>query len=136
MAEKLTASMEDYIEAIFQIFAEKQVVRAKDIADRLNVTRPSVTGALQTLAQQGMVEHAPYEVITLTDAGEKAARTIIYRHETLKHFFVDVLGAEQGEADVSACAMEHVISDRMLKRLADFMRQLKNNGKGKGKGKP
>ena len=47
---KLSASLEDYLEAIFHIEKSRRVARAKDIARRLNVKGSSVTGALQALA--------------------------------------------------------------------------------------
>ena len=50
----LSASMEDYLEAIFHIVSEKQAARAKDIAKRLKVNNSSVTGALRSLAEKGV----------------------------------------------------------------------------------
>jgi DtxR family Mn-dependent transcriptional regulator len=49
MAESMTlsASLEDYLEAIFHIVAEKQAARVKDIAKRLSVNNSSVTGGSQ-----------------------------------------------------------------------------------------
>jgi len=113
----LSASLEDYLEAIFQILAEKQAVRAKEIARRLRVTRPSVTGALQALAREGLIVHAPYDVITLTPAGETAAREVVRRHETLKDFFTEVLEVEEEEAEEAACGIEHVVSEKIIDRL-------------------
>ncbi|MCK4511033.1 MarR family transcriptional regulator, partial [bacterium] len=60
----LTESQEDYLEAILAILEDKQAVRAKDIAKRLGVTGPSVTGALHVLSAKGVVNYAPYDVIT------------------------------------------------------------------------
>ena len=74
---KLSASLEDYLEAIFHLVAEEQVARARDIAKRLKVGQSSVTGALHALAEKGLVNYAPYEVITLTHKGEAAAREVV-----------------------------------------------------------
>ena len=48
----LSASLEDYIEAIYHIVEEKLVARSKDIAIRLDVSRASVTEALRALAKE------------------------------------------------------------------------------------
>ena len=56
--QALSASLEDYLEAIFHIVAEKKVARAKEIAEALQVSRPSVTGALHALAERGLVNYA------------------------------------------------------------------------------
>ena len=58
MSAVLSASLEDYLKAIFRIVAVKQAARAKDISARLNVSNSSVTGALRTLADRGLINYA------------------------------------------------------------------------------
>ncbi len=70
----LSASLEDYLEAIFQIVAEKPAARVKDIAKKLNVAGPSVTGALQALTERKLINYAPYELITLTPKANRWPR--------------------------------------------------------------
>ena len=119
--QRLTASLEDYLEAIFQIISEKQGVRPKDIATRLKVSNASVTGALKALTAKKLIDYSPYEVITLTPAGEKMARDIIARHEALKGFLTEILSVPATIADDTACKMEHVISARMAEHFRLFM---------------
>jgi len=121
LSETLTASLEDYLEAIFHIIAEKKAVRAKDIARRLKVSNPSVTGALRALAKKGLINYIPYDVISLTPAGEAAAKDVIRRHETLRDFFVKVLAVDEAEADRAACRMEHSIPRIILERFIQFV---------------
>ncbi len=116
----LSASLEDYLEAIFHIIAEKQAARAKDISKRLKVGGSSVTGALRSLAERGLINYAPYDVITLTADGRKIAEDVVRRHEVLRDFFVKVLAVEYGEADEAACKMEHAIPKTILERFIDF----------------
>ncbi len=117
----LSASLEDYLEAIFQIVREKQAARAKDISDRLNVRRSSVTGALHALADRELINYAPYDLITLTDKGRSVAQSVVRRHEVLRDFFTRVLAIGEAEADQAACKMEHAISDRILNRFVEFV---------------
>lgn len=126
---RLTASMEDYVEAIFRVQQEKESVRPKDIASRLDVTRASVTGALQTLTREGLVAHKPYDAVTLTKRGETAARDVVRRHEALNEFFVKVLGVNDEEAGRAACAMEHGVPRKIVDRLVRFVRRAKRTGK-------
>ena len=93
----LTASLEDYMEAIFHLVDEKQAARARDIAQRLQVNRSSVTGALQSLAQKGLVNYEPYEAITLTQKGVAVAKDVVRRHEVLRDFLVKVFGTGGGK---------------------------------------
>ncbi len=120
VTENLTASLEDYLEAICQIIAEKQAVRPKDIAKRLRVGNSSVTGALRSLADRGLIGYAPYDVITLTDEGRTVAEDVIRRHEVLREFFVSVLAVDATEADAAACQMEHAVPRSILERLVQY----------------
>jgi len=121
LIDTLTASLEDYLEAIFHIIAEKQAVRPKDIAKRLKVSNSSVTGALRSLADKGLINYAPYDVISLTPSGKTAAKDVVRRHEVLRDFFVKVLAVEELDADKAACRMEHAISKAILQRFIDFV---------------
>ncbi len=119
--EKLSASLEDYIEAIFHIVSEKKAARAKDISARLGVTGASVTGALHALSKRKLVNHQPYDVVTLTEAGEEKARDVVRRHKMLKMFFVSVLGIGDEEAEDCACKMEHAVPQNVLNRWTEYM---------------
>ncbi len=117
----VSASLEDYLEAIYHIVAAKGAARAKDIAQAMDVKNASVTQALRSLAEKNLVNYAPYEVITLTPEGETIARDVVWRHKTLERFLGEVLGLPETEADEGACRMEHAISRPILDRLLKFM---------------
>ena len=117
----LSDSLEDYLEAIHHIVERKKAARAKDIAARLGVNGSSVTGALHSLSEKGLVNHAPYDIVTLTPEGERLARGITRRHTVLRDFFVKVLGIDDESAEQSACRMEHAVSQEILSRLAEFL---------------
>ncbi len=123
MAEnhELSASLEDYLEAIFHVVTEKQAAKAKDIAGKLNVKNSSVTGALRALSQKGYINYAPYDIITLTPKGRAGALDIVRRHEALMDFFVKVLGVDYEEAEETACKMEHTVSGTIIERLIRFV---------------
>ncbi|HUX12304.1 MAG TPA: metal-dependent transcriptional regulator [Spirochaetia bacterium] len=117
----LSASQEDYLEAIYHISERKQAARAKDISTRLGVNNSSVTGALHALAQKGLVNYEPYDIVTLTDQGYAAAQQVVRRHEVLREFLVQVLDVAPEEAEESACKLEHAVSDTVLEKLVRFM---------------
>jgi DtxR family Mn-dependent transcriptional regulator len=120
--ENLSASLEDYLEAIHNISLDKQAARAKDIAQRLNLKSSSVTGALRSLSEKGLINYAPYDLITLTPDGKSVAEDIVHRHETIKNFLVNVLHIDPSEAEENACKLEHNISPTILHRLISFMK--------------
>jgi len=118
--EQLSASLEDYLEAIFWIASVKGAARAKDIAKRLSVKAASVTGALRVLADKRFINYAPYELISLTPEGYERAQQVIQKHEVLKDFFVEVLGIDEASANEGACKLEHGLPDDIMERLLAF----------------
>lgn len=119
--KKLSASLEDYLEAIFWIIQSKGASRAKDIADRLHVKASSVTGALQALKAKKYVNYTPYDIITLTSGGLEVAKKVVRRHQILKDFFVEVLAVDADIADEGACKLEHSIPRPIVEKLVEFM---------------
>jgi len=130
LQDKLTASQEDYLEAIYHISAKKMAARAKDISNRLEVRASSVTGALRTLGKMGLINYAPYDLITLTDDGRVVAEEIVHRHQALENFLVNVLGVEAKEADEAACRMEHSVPKAIVNRLIKYAEYVEKCPKG------
>jgi len=120
----LSASLEDYIEAIYHIVEEKLVARSKDIATRLNVSRASVTEALRALAKKELINYAPYEAITMTEQGKKIAEDVIHRHNSLKRFFTEVLVIKETIAEEAACKIEHTAPPEVIAQMIGFMKFL------------
>jgi DtxR family Mn-dependent transcriptional regulator len=123
-SHQLSASLEDYIEAIYHIVAEKDAARGKDISKRLNVSGASVTEALRALSQKGLINYAPYEAITMTPEGRTVAREVIRRHNALKKFFVEVLAVDEATAEVGACRFEHTAPTEIIEQMVNFSKFL------------
>lgn len=117
----ISASLEDYLEAIYEIIQEKHGVKAIEISRRLGVGRSSVTEALKTLADKKLVNYGRYDVISLTKDGEEAAKNVSLKHNVLFDFFTEILGLSQVDAEKNACRVEHVISDMASSKFKDFV---------------
>ena len=117
----ISASLENYLEAIYNIIEEKQGVKAVEISRRLGVGRSSVTEALKTLADKKLVNYGRYDVLSLTPQGEKAAQAVIARHKVLEQFFTRVLGLSPQSADEEACKVEHVVEEETMQHFISFM---------------
>ena len=124
--DNLTPTMEDYLEAIYILSKEKRVVRVKDIAERLEVKMPTVTGMLKTLSDKGMIDHEKYEYLELTGKGSHIGSQIDHRHQLLKSFLIDILQINHDQADEDACKMEHAVSPTTLERIVEFMEFIEN----------
>jgi len=130
----LSASLEDYLEAILNLAGESGIARSRDIAAELGVSRASVTGALRLLKEKGLVNYKPYAYVTLTEAGRSAAAEVVRKHNILKSFFVDVLGIDQDTAQQAACKAEHTLGPKVISRIRYFMEtgKFKNGSRSAG----
>lgn len=123
----LSASLEDYLEAIFNLAGESKVARSKDIARLLGVSRASVTCALRVLKEKGLANYKPYDFVTLTEAGRSTAAGIARKHSILKSFFVNVLGIKTDIAQQAACKAEHTLGPEVIARLLLFIEFVTEN---------
>jgi len=117
----LSESLEDYLEVILELELTHRVARARDIAEKLGIQRGSVTGALKSLEEKGLINYAPYSFITLTKKGNNIAKEITRRHNVLKDFLFKVLQIEEEKAESTACRMEHTIDKAIIDRLVCFI---------------
>ena len=117
----LSASLEDYLEVIAEIADSGDKVRSSNIADRLNVKRPSVTSALRQLSEKGLIKYRPYLPISLTPTGSRQAKNIQRRHSAMQEFLTKILGVRDDKAEDIACRLEHAMDQDITNRLIRFM---------------
>ena len=117
----LTASQEDYLEAILGLMRETGAARVRDIAKRRKVAKSSVTAALRSLAKRKLVHYQPYELVTLSDRGKLLAERVRRRHKILSDFLTGVLDADERIAEANACRIEHAVGVIVMERLSCFL---------------
>jgi len=120
-ATVLTPTLEDYLEAIYHIESEKRVARPRDICSAKGVSGSTVTAALRSLSEKGLVNYEPYDVVTLTDEGLERAERIVLRHRIIQDFLENILGLEHERASSNACEMEHAVDEEALERFVCFL---------------
>lgn len=120
MMAQLSESMEDYLEAIAELIAVEGHAHTKEIAQKLNVKMPSVTGALRQLEQLGYIIYNTHYPVQLTKEGKFVADGILKRHSVLKNFFGRILGLPADKASETACRLEHAVDDDTISRFILF----------------
>ena len=120
MAEKLSESLEDYLETIAHLIEIEGHAHTKKIAESLNVKMPSVTAALKQLANLGYIHYSTHFPVELTVEGKRIADEVIRRHEVLTRFFAGILGLNSQQASETACRMEHLVDDSTIERFVLF----------------
>jgi len=116
-SEKLSQSLEDYLETILIVSQEKKIVRVKDLVQRLKVKTASVIGALKKLEQKGFLEHEHYGYIDLTPEGKTVAASIYEKHLMLFRFLTEFLEIPSEAAEKDSCLIEHHISNQTFSRI-------------------
>ena len=115
----LSPAVENYLKAIYLLEAKTgKPVPTSKIAKRLAVAPASVTEMVQRLARDGLVNHVRYRGVRLTAEGRRFALTVVRRHRLLETFLVSELGMGWEEVHDEAEALEHSISDRLLRAIA------------------
>ncbi len=108
---QILRASEDYLEAMLMLRNSRGYVRSIDVAEKLGVTKPSVTYATKRLREAGYISMDKDGLITLSDSGMAIAEKMLERHTTLTKFLV-ALGVDPETAAADACKMEHDISQR------------------------
>ena len=124
--DTLSESLEDYLETILELEKINKVARVKDIAEKLDIQRGSVTGALKLLGEKGLINYEPYSYITLTDEGIAIAQKITRRHNILKDFLTRIVQLTPEKSDIMACRMEHTVDETSMTRIVQFIEFIDN----------
>src|SRR5438105_14286585 len=105
-----------YLEAIYYMWAEKEPLRSARLADWLGVSRPTVAVGLRRMTRDGLVRMNGCKEIELTDAGMRAAESIVRRHRIMDGRLTDTLGLDRVAADAEAARLEHAVSAGVVRR--------------------
>ncbi len=114
----LTAPVEDYLKAIYELESRQGSAATSEVAERLEVAPASVTGMIRRLAAQGYLDHVPYRGVQLTPTGRQAALRTIRRHRILESYLTGILGYPWDKVHDEAERLEHAASDELIDRMA------------------
>ena len=117
-AGKPTSSVvEDYLQVLHYLTRDGCTVIAARLAERLNVTPPTVTVTLQRMQRDGLIEHGPHKEILFTPEGRRVAEDIVRRHALAERLLTDLLKMPWHESHEEAHGVEHVITPKIEARL-------------------
>ncbi|WP_119389816.1 manganese-binding transcriptional regulator MntR [Taklimakanibacter lacteus] len=117
-----TELVEDYVELIADLIADRGEARQVDIAQRLGVAQPTVAKMLKRLAADGLIQQRPYRGVFLTEEGSSLAGKSRERHQIVENFLC-ALGISPEIARVDAEGIEHHVSLETLNAFRDFLKQ-------------
>lgn len=105
-----SATVEEYLETIYNMAMEGEVVIGARLAQKFGVAPPTVTEMLKRLVRSGYIEMDNKRQITLTETGNQIAESVLRRHRLTERFLVDILGMQWHEVHEEAERLEHSIS--------------------------
>jgi len=114
-----SASMEDYLKAIYSLTRQSDTASTSDLAHRLGITAGSVSTMVKRMGSAGLVEHVPYHGARLTQDGQQLALGVIRRHRLLELFLTTSLDIPWEDVHYHADALEHAASDELIELIAD-----------------
>lgn len=114
-------SKEMYLETILVIKNRKGSVRAIDVANALDYSKPSVSRAVGLLKNDGYVTVDDDGNIRLTESGKEKAENVLLRHKILTETFVKI-GLSREAAEDNACRVEHVITEEAFVAIKNYFK--------------
>ncbi len=121
MTRHLSDKLEMYLKTILILEREYSPVRVGQIAKERGVSAASVTEAISTLQERGLILHKAYRGVRLSAEGRRVAERIEQRYNVLQHFLTEILGVEETTGCRDACEIEHVASPETMDRLSAFL---------------
>ena len=125
---KLTNSQEEYLKTIYLLERNKQKVRVKDIAKKMNITKPSVNKALKILKELKLINYEVYGDINLTKDGQEQAKGIIKKQDILETFLIGILEIDKEQAQEEAKAIKYAMSKESIDKLDSYISKILDLG--------
>lgn len=121
MEKRLTASLENYLCAIYIIEKQNKAARVKDIANFLSIGASSVSEAMKLLEKKEYINYEPYGLITLTKRGEKLVLEKTKRNVIISDFLKNVLLVDEKSVPENAKNIEYAMGDEVLEKFVSFL---------------
>jgi DtxR family Mn-dependent transcriptional regulator len=120
--DELSASTQNYVKAVWGLSEwSEEPVTPSLIAQRTGLKLSSASDAVRRLTEQGLLAHAPYGSVQLTEAGRAHALSMVRRHRLIETFLVETLGYRWDQVHDEAETLEHAVSDFMVERIDELL---------------
>jgi len=121
---KKDETIQNYLEAIYITSLKKDKVRAIDVVNYLNFSRPTVSVALKQLEDEDYIT-IDKNVVKLTNKGNEIAKLMYERHVYIAKVLMSI-GVSQKQAYEDSCLVEHDLSEESFnaikKATKDFIK--------------
>jgi DtxR family Mn-dependent transcriptional regulator len=123
MTNRNSFTEENYLKFIYQLALTESPVSSSNLAEALKTTPASVTDMVKKLYEKKLIHYSPYHGVSLTPEGERQALEIWRRNRLWEVFLQQKLNYSWDEVLAPAEQLEHIHSDALYKKLADYLNQ-------------
>lgn len=114
-----TPAVEDYLKAVYSLAPRSGgAVSTNGLAERLGLSTGSVSAMIKRLHETGLVNHAPYRGVELTEEGRRVALRVVRRHRLIELFLAQSLDMPWEDLHREAEILEHAVSDELIELIA------------------
>jgi DtxR family transcriptional regulator, Mn-dependent transcriptional regulator len=128
----LIDTIEMYLRTIFELEEEGIVPLRARIAERLGHSGPTVSQTVARMERDGLLHLAGDRHLELTDTGRTKATRVMRKHRLAERLLLDVIGLEWEFVHDEACRWEHVMSDRVERKLLAMLQPPDEGAAGSG----
>ena len=127
----ITNIVEDYLATIYRATSENQKSTTTTIiADKMRVSRGTVTSMFKKLAKSELITHVLYKGVSLTSTGEKIALEIIRHHRLIELYLQNSMGVPWDKVHEEADKLEHILSEEIEDRIDELLNNPTNDPHG------
>lgn len=117
----ISSNQEDYLKAIYLENLKGTLITNKLIADKMNVSAPSVSDMLNKLIKSKYLSKDDIYGFKLTEEGIGLTQTLLKKHRLWEVFLIEKLCYSWDEVHEDADALEHVTSHKLMNRLNEYL---------------
>ncbi len=122
----ISKALEEYLKTMYILQVQDKELRVTDIANQMNISKPSVTKAINSLKENGLVDYETYGKIELTENGNDLAKKILEAYDISYVFFKDVLGLDDEASKREAEKLKLTMEDNTINNLAKYVHKVLN----------
>ena len=122
----ISKALEEYLKTMYILQVQGKELRVTDIASQMNISKPSVTKAINSLKENGLVDYETYGKIELTENGNDLAKKILEAYDISYVFFKDVLGLDDEASKREAEKLKLTMEDNTINNLAKYVHKVLN----------
>ena len=126
-----TVSKEDYLRGMYILEEERGEVKSTDLANYLDVSKPSVSEMVKGLQEEGLISHKKYSKLAFTPKGRKIAKNLTSKHRLIELFLKNILRVSTKNIHQEAHRLEHAFSDNSINKIKKLLGNPKKDPHGK-----